>query len=351
MTIEWLAGNRITGTSTERTSTTGFNTVTAVAGGWVEVGRFTAGSTVTSMPVTSIPDKRYYMYLSDYTASADKQIIQFNSDTGSNYNFRQSTNGGTDGTEINKTQILGGYGGSGLYEFAVGYFSNLSTKEKLAIIHSNSFGAAGAGTAPNRREIVGKWTNTSNAISSADFKPETGNFASGAEVVVLGWDPADTHTSNFWEELASVELGSAGDNLSSGTITAKKYLWVQAYCIASGAIDMKLTWNNVSTSTYAQRRSINGGADATATSQANVYTAPDNTNYFLNMFFVNDGSNEPLGMIHAVHQNTAGAATAPQRSETVCKNSNTTQITEIDIDNSAAGSFDTGSIIKVYGSD
>ena len=28
-----------------------------------------------------------------------------------------------------------------------------------------------------------------------------GSFDSGNEVVVLGWDPADTHTDNFWEEL------------------------------------------------------------------------------------------------------------------------------------------------------
>jgi hypothetical protein len=41
-------------------------------------------------------------------------------------------------------------------------------------------------------------------------------------MVVLGWDPADTHTSNFWEELASVDLsGGAATNIDSGTITAK----------------------------------------------------------------------------------------------------------------------------------
>tara|TARA_R110000796_G_scaffold251650_1_gene383574 strand:+ start:29 stop:1102 length:1074 start_codon:yes stop_codon:yes gene_type:complete len=356
MTIEWLAGNRITGTSTERTSTTGFNTVTAVAGGWVEVGRFTAGSTVTSMPVTSIPDKRYYMYLSDYTASADKQIIQFNSDTGSNYNFRQSTNGGTDGTEINKTQILGGYGGSGLYEFAVGYFSNLSTKEKLAIIHSNSFGAAGAGTAPNRREIVGKWTNTSNAISSADFKPETGNFASGAEVVVLGWDPADTHTSNFWEELASVELGGTATNLSSGTITAKKYLWIQAYLKPTGgAVTHRLSFNNDGGTNYSDRYSSNGGSDSTNTSGVNWNLSGGITASslpsFHNYFVINNSANEKLVTGNNIFQSTAGAGNAPERMEFTGKWANTSsQITEIDFDADGGNSFAATSIIKVYGS-
>jgi hypothetical protein len=36
---------------------------------------------------------------------------------------------------------------------------------------------------------------------------QAGTFNTGSQkLVVLGWDPADTHTSNFWEELASVEL-------------------------------------------------------------------------------------------------------------------------------------------------
>ena len=325
-------------------------------GGWVELGRTVLGSTSNNFSVDSLANKRYYMVLGNGLPSSgmDMHLRVGNGsiDTGSNYAKRENDNGGSDntGTSIGYMTFAKG-SGQAWDVFGVGHISNLSGKEKLLIANGCDTGGTGAGNIGNRRESACKWANTSNPIDTIGTYNTSGNFAAGSEVVILGWDPADTHTSNFWEELASVELGSAGDNLSSGTITAKKYLWVQAYCIASGAIDMKLTWNNVSTSTYAQRRSINGGADATATSQANVYTAPDNTNYFLNMFFVNDGSNEPLGMIHAVHQNTAGAATAPQRSETVCKNSNTTQITEIDIDNSAAGSFDTGSIIKVYGSD
>ena len=351
MTIEWLAGNRLRGTTAEKPA---LGLASPSVGGWVEVGRFTAGSTVTSMPVTSIPDKRYYMYLSDYTASADKQIIQFNSDTGSNYNFRQSTNGGTDGTEINKTQILGGYGGSGLYEFAVGYFSNLSTKEKLAIIHSNSFGAAGAGTAPNRREIVGKWANTSNAISSADFKPETGNFASGAEVVVLGWDPTDTHTTNFWEELASVDLsGGAASSIDSGTITAKKYLWFQVYVDGSTVNNrMHIRMNGLSTGIYADRYNLNGGTDGTDTSSgsARISDVNDLLPKFVNGFIVNNSANEKLGIAHEVSQNTAGAGTAPQRSESVFKIANTSaQITSLQLIN-LSGNWGTGSYLKVWGS-
>ena len=51
-------------------------------------------------------------------------------------------------------------------------------------------------------------------------------------------------------------------------------------------------------------------------------------------------------------QNTAGAANAPKRMEGVGKWTNTSsQITSIDFNNGGSGSYDTGSIIKVWGSD
>ena len=77
---------------------------------------------------------------------------------------------------------------------------------------------------------MGKYTGTASAVNRFAYHNwHSGNYGTNSECVVLGWDESDTHTNNFWEELASVDLGSAGDNLSSGTITAKKYLWVQAY--------------------------------------------------------------------------------------------------------------------------
>ena len=64
--VEWLAGNRIRGTNAERTSTTGFNSIPAVAGGWVELGRTTLGSAGDDITVSSLADKRYYMILNLY---------------------------------------------------------------------------------------------------------------------------------------------------------------------------------------------------------------------------------------------------------------------------------------------
>jgi len=70
------------------------------------------------------------------------------------------------------------------------------------------------------------------------------------------------------------------------------------------------------------------------------------------MFIINNSSNEKLVISHTVQQNTAGAANAPRRIENVGKWANTSnQITEIDIDNTGAGSYDTNSKLRVWGSD
>jgi hypothetical protein len=359
--VEWLAGNRLRGTTAERPSV---SLQSPSVGGWVEVGRFTASGTVSSMPVTSLPDKRYYMYLSHYTTNADGQRIEMNSDTGSNYSWRYSNNGGSDSTSTSQTNILGGYGGSGLEEFNMGYIANKSNKEKLTQTWTNSYGGSGAGNAPNRREIVGKWANTSNAIDELDFPPASSTFQSGAEVVVLGWDPSDSHTTNFWEELASVELGSAENSLSTGTFTAKKYLWIQCYVpSSSGGADnyvIRVGNNTIdSGSNYSQRYNINGGAQGSGTQvnqdkiRLSFNISSGSEWFFANSFIINNSGNEKLLISHANRNSTTGAGTAPSRYEMVGKWANTSnQINIIDLlHQNSSSSLGAGTIIKVWGSD
>jgi len=178
-----------------------------------------------------------------------------------------------------------------------------------------------------------------------------GSYNTGSEVVVLGWDPADTHTTNFWEELASVELGSAGDILSSSTILAKKYLWVQVFTKASGAINAKVRFNGDSSSNYAWRYNSNGSGESVSINDINIQPNIANENAFYNIFIINNSANEKLCIAHTVDASAAGAANAPQRLEVAGKWITTgSQITEISFNNTAAGSYDTGSIIKVWGS-
>ncbi len=335
--------------------------VAGAVGGWVELARTTLGSANGTITVSGLSDKRYYMVLSNLIDTGGALRLRTgngSTDTGNNYAARWSLNGGTDSTFTSRSDIPIGDNMGAVTEgrFSVGYGANLSGNEKLFINHLCDQETAGAGTAPTRVESVGKWTNTSNPLDRfVNYTATSETFGTGSEVVVLGWDPADTHTNNFWEELASVELGSSGDNLSSGTFTAKKYLWIQYMLLdTGGTINDRMTFNNVSTGTpYAYRVSSNGGSDSTLTSQNEIqlHNTLRADPHFVNMFIVNDGSNEKLGIAHFVQGNTAGAGNAPDRREVVFKDSSATQITEIDIDNTGSGSYNTGSILKVWGAD
>ena len=325
-------------------------------GGWVELGRTTLGSASSTINVTSLADKKYYMYLiHGFIGSRWMETrMKFNSDTGSNYAYRISQNGSADGAGGSASNILIDGEQDARPRFQMGFVANKSDKEKLLMGWSN-IAATGAATAPGRNEQVNKWANTSSSINAFNIftsDPASDNYGAGSEVVVLGWDPADTHTNNFWTELASVNATGSSQNLSSGTITAKKYLWVQVYCKGhTGDINMK--FNNDTAGNYARRYSSDGAGDVTNASQTsvnNMIGGGQVTPCFTNFFIINNSANEKLIIGHDVSRGTAGAANAPHRLEFVSKWANTSaQITEIDVD-STATNFSSDSMIKVYGS-
>jgi len=352
--VEWLAGNRIRGTSAEKPV---LGLPSGSVGGWKELARTTLGSAGDLISVASLPDKRYYMILGDYLPSGNfNGKYRFNNDSGYNYARRNSGNGAADTTAVSQTEFqTDTIAGNNFVQFDIGYVANLSTKEKLIQMHTIKHDGDGAGTLIKRIESVGKWANTSDTINRIDcVNASAGDFAIGSECVVLGWDPADTHTTNFWEELASVELGSAGDTLDTSTFTAKKYLWVQAILLDSSTIRPTMQFNSDGGGNYPVRYSTNGSSDSTAVSQSRSYIFQDTGAYpfFVNMFIINNSANEKLFTMHGITQNTAGAGTASNRVETVGKWVNiSSQITSIQMLNDQAGSFNTGSIIKVWGHD
>ena len=370
--VEWLAGNRIRGTSTERTSTTGFNPLPAVSGGWVELGRTTLGSKTSPMTVASLADKRYYMVLSSALAdgtnraAAVRRLGNGSVDTGSNYSSRRNDNGALENTNVNvTTPAIVNLDSDKTPQFAVDYVSNLSSKEKLGITHLILQNTAGAATAPQRAEAVWKWANTSNPLNYYEITrepSESGDWEAGSEVVVLGWDPADTHTTNFWEELASVDTG-AGEVLDSGTFASKKYLWFQFDIVVDEYNNTNATirFNSDQNGNYARRLSQNGmGTDNTATGQTNMtFTYSGGKRVFGNYFVINNSSSEKLAIGHttaigtAANSTSEGAGVAPRRVEVVGKWANTSsQITQIEVLDTAQGDLGlTSGTIKVWGSD
>lgn len=325
-------------------------------GGWVELARGTLGTISNTLTVSGLSSKRYYMLLANPLESGQIssgwRLGSGTIDTDSNYAFRRGRNGSE---TIFTTTTGAGFVADSLVtsnQFGVGYVANVSDKEKI-LQSSGVSGITGAANAPNKYKIAAKWVNTSNAADVAGlFNFGSGTFDVGTELVVLGWDPADTHTNNFWEELASVELTSGSTNLSSGTIPAKKYLWIQCYSKGTGG-NINTTFNNDSGNNYSRRFSVDGGSDGTDGSLSSISNMHNGgrpgEEAFSNWFVINNSSNEKFVTGKSVQQNTAGAANPPARVEFVAKWANTTsQITEIDFD-SVTGSFAGGSFLKVWG--
>ncbi len=334
--------------------------VSGAVGGWVELARTTLGSAGDDITVSSLPDKRYYMVLTDLqdTGGSIHAEMRLNVDTGSNYAYRYNNNGGTDVTGGSTTVMALNPAVQASDIFAVGYLANKSDKEKLHFNHCVNQYASGAGTAPHRQESVNKHAQTSNPISSVTIRQGagSGDYAIGSECVVLGWDPADTHTTNFWEELASVS-GTSVTSLSTGTFTAKKYLWVQAHFTGGGNAEIQVGNGTIDTgSNYAWRNNTNGGSDAALASHSKLFSFSSNSatagGAFLNCFMINNASNEKLAIAHTVEAESAGAGTAPNRGEKVGKWANTSnQINIIKMkDDNETQAYDT-CLIKVWGSD
>lgn len=335
--------------------------VEAAIGGWVEIGRTTLGSAGDAIDVTSLADKRYYMVLTNIIQNGNYNFrIRMNADTGNNYTSRISENGATDATATATDQINFTADANTTDCFNVGYAANLDTTEKLWQSWLANVRTAGAATAPFRGETVGKHVQTTVPIDEFNIFNNFGSskFATGSECVVLAWDPADTHTDNFWELLDEVDLsGGAATTLTSNVFTSKKYLWIQMYQdtkTANAASLWRVGNTTIDTgSNYAQRFSLNGATDGTSTSVNTLHreTAGGNDPIFTNIFVINNASNEKLAILHSIDANNLGAANAPGRYEAVCKWTDTTNQIDIVQMYTITQTMGTNTQMKIWGSD
>lgn len=166
--------------------------LTAIGMSYQEIGRTTltlAGDTIT---VSSLPARKYLRLLIALqpTGGTINGLIRFNADTGNNYAARTSTNGAADSNTVSTS---GGWMDPGTINaplYGMVEIINISAQEKIAVVHGNSAGTAGAGNAPNRMEQTFKWANTAGQISSVSLvnSAGAGDFAIGSEVIVLGHD-------------------------------------------------------------------------------------------------------------------------------------------------------------------
>ena len=332
----------------------------AAGGGATEykvIGR-TAVSSGDDIDVT-VTAKDNMMVLQHLVASGNiDQGMHFNDDGGSggssNYAWRIRRAGSVTGQGIN-TYRLNTEETYPHTAFEIHNMQHTNGQEKTVQWNVCQANSAGAGTAPERNEGVGKWVTTGDITKVSFTNIDSGDYASGSEVVVLGCDNDESDSdTNAWEELADVTLSGASDTLIDATITAKKYLMIQEHKIPTGNCRSKYQFNGDTAANYAIRSSDDGGSDATSTSIPEIYAyiTGGTSEAFINTYIVNTAAQEKLTMTEIVEQNIAGAGTAPQRRELVGKWANTSnQITSIKVFNDGTGDFDTGSSIKVWGFD
>ena len=112
--------------------------------------------------------------------------MRLNGDTGSNYARRYSANGAADETSASNDKM------NWLYDlapaFTVSYFINISAEEKLVLSFDVEQNTAGAGSAPNRMELVFKWSNTAAQITEYAIAKTSTNFTTAVNLTVLRTD-------------------------------------------------------------------------------------------------------------------------------------------------------------------
>ena len=196
-----------------------------MAGTWKRLGSTTlssAGDTITVDGFDAVDRLRIEIH-APASGNLDMCYLRFNNDSGSNYSVSKSNNGS--GTDSNNsiTGILWQTNNGANDQLAIFTVYNNTSKEKLVILQQMET-VSGASNAPQRKELTGKWSNTSSQITRVDaVNGGNGDFAVGSTVTVFGgvgdtvndttpdgtiWEESDTGkhyiwsaTSDAWSEI------------------------------------------------------------------------------------------------------------------------------------------------------
>jgi hypothetical protein len=178
-----------------------------------------AGDTIDSGTITATQQLKVIIHLKA-SSTTNRPCLRFNSDTGNNYSDRYNGNGGSDGTGTSRSNIrVFGYNDASKDKYVVSDIFNKSGEEKLVIAHGMDNGGDGAGNAPTRDESVGKFTTKTGQITSVQvFNDESGDFASGSTLTVLGI--SDSVVSSTTNDGSIFEESNTGKHYIWNTTTS-----------------------------------------------------------------------------------------------------------------------------------
>lgn len=357
MAVKIAGVKRLEGLSTDRDEPT-YNP------SWVEVDRTTLtsdGSVGGSMTVSSIPTKYRYLQciynLQDGSAGNTMMLGRING-SGSNYEEK-----GVDITGSSDSRFAYGsnaYWNMGLADgsydaFGIQHITNYNGEARRSIYNECVHNGSGN---PKARRHFGYRGDTSSTTQIEAWSYGSGRaFGNGSELVVLGLDPTGASAGEgFWKYLGGNTLSSTSDNLTTGTISAKKYLWMQGYVKATGDVRMNLTFNNDTGSNQYIRTHQSNGAQSTSSTATSVDLHGSMKDlYFVNAYICNNASADSLMFYDVVSVDgvDSNSAEIPNRIWGCAKwDDSSNQITEIDITNDNSGQdYSAKSFIKVWGAD
>ena len=202
-----------------------------MASSWERLVSVTLGSTGDTLSSGTFTAKKHLHVecYSEATGGAIQSNIRFNG-TGSSdndYVYRHSGNGGSDATRVSRNDIepyQAANIATGTSQYVVLDIINIDGQEKLITGNTTKQNTAGAGTAPDRREFVGKYVTTSGQITSIQFVNnggDSGDFSTNSTVTVWGADdqPSTAHDKST---ITNVPAGTRYEETDNRKIFRRK---------------------------------------------------------------------------------------------------------------------------------
>ena len=164
--------------------------------GWSKNGTpSTLSSNGDTLEITDLTASKFnqFMFFGIPSGSTAYGHLRFNADSTSVYAQRYSSNGGADSTNTSISNIYGNADSASVPQFDIWYVNSISGEEKLVIGFLMDSNTAGAGNAPNRREIVGKYVPSPDADITAVEQDNQGtsDWASGTNLTALNGDTTE----------------------------------------------------------------------------------------------------------------------------------------------------------------
>lgn len=158
---------------------------------WEELGRTTLGVAGDTISVASFAARAnlQLIYRVSSTGGTINTRIAFNSDSGANYAWQESTSFAASSNAVSQTIFAPTTAASATSRYGHYEIKNNTAERKLFQGYELDDNAAGAASSVNCKEVFGKWANTSAQITTiALTNVGTGDFAIGSELIVLGHD-------------------------------------------------------------------------------------------------------------------------------------------------------------------